>query len=167
MRFDHLLWTNHLCRTWVCPWQYFIKLLGPKRYGPLYGKWNPGSEPVWAGTFSSGHISCAEVQAFCAGPISRVNSGVLRAPRARPRAVQEYRTFAVSGNGERCVMEGKWRRLKAVGPCQRSREMQDNSVKSLFFLELEILVDVIGSESRNPRCDAHGRQLAFWFWARN
>ncbi len=53
-----------------------------------------------------------------------------------------------------------------MGPCQRSRQMQDNSVKSLFFLKLEILdilVDVIGSESRNPRCTAHGRQLAFWF----
>jgi hypothetical protein len=30
------------------------------------------------------------------------------------------------------MVEGKWRRLKAVGPCQRSRQMQDNSVKSLF-----------------------------------
>ncbi len=61
------------------------------------------------------------------------------------------------------MMEGKWLRLEAVGPYQRPRQMQDNGVKSLFSLELEILVDVIGSESRNPRCAAHDRQLAFRF----
>ncbi|CAK9274626.1 unnamed protein product [Sphagnum jensenii] len=43
---------------------------------------------------------------------TRVNSGVLRAPRPGPRAVQGIPYF-------RCiVMEGKWRRLEAVGPCQ-------------------------------------------------
>ncbi|CAK9229911.1 unnamed protein product [Sphagnum troendelagicum] len=52
-------------------------------------------------------------------------------------------------------MEGKWRRLEAVGPCQRSRQMQDNSVKSLFSLKLEILVHVIGSESRLLRKFGH------------
>jgi hypothetical protein len=57
-------------------------------------------------------------------------------------------------------MEGKWRRLEAVGPCQRSRQMQDNSVKSLFSLKLEILVDVIGSESRNPRCARSWRPVS-------
>jgi hypothetical protein len=55
--------------------------------------------------------------------------------RRSPRAAcfQEDRTFAVCGDRERCMVEGKWRRLKALGPCQRPRQMQDNSVKSLFF----------------------------------